>query len=227
MPALYTLLQFTDSLFPSGAFAHSYGLEGLLAGGAPMKGDRLHATVAAIWEHHLLRTDGLIGVHAHRAMSRGDLEAVCDLDRRLFAMKLPRELRTASTDTGRSFLAEARAVVSCADFDRLCARVQAGDSPGNYAVMFQAGAAASGNGEADTLLAWAYQSMAQIAAALLRLGAVGHRSAVSLISRLRPLVEERVHGVLGRDLGDVSSFAPQLEIASMRHERQYSRLFRS
>ena len=225
--ALSSLLQMTDSLFPSGAFAHSYGLEGLLDTRERLDAAGLHVHIEAIWSGHLLRTDGLLGLAAHRAMIGGNVDLVCELDRQLFAMKLPRELRTASTSTGRSFLAEARALLPTRDLADLQARVESGGSPGNYAIVFQAAAAAAGVAEAESVLAWGYQTAAQMTATLMRLGAVGHRGAVALLGALRETVEAGVREVLERDIHVASSFAPSLEIASMRHERQYSRLFRS
>lgn len=227
MSPLYTLLHITDSFFPSGAFAHSYGLEGLLANGAGAATEVRSAMVAAIWEHHLLRADGLLGLCAHRAMAAGRLASVCDLDRQLVALKLPRELREASLATGRGFLAEASVLLPSAALRQLYARVESGDSPGNYAIVFQAAAASAGVTAADALLAWGYQTVAQLAAALLRLGLIGHRAAAALVGALRPAVEDGVRHLLADAGGGVSSFAPLLEIASMRHERQYSRLFRS
>jgi urease accessory protein UreF len=56
---------------------------------------------------------------------------------------------------------------------------------------------------------------------------LGHRAAVSLLAALRATVEDGVRGISPLDVEALSSFAPRLEIASMRHERQYSRLFRS
>jgi len=223
----YSLLQITDSLFPSGAFAHSYGLEGLLERNGGVDVATWRAILAEIWSTHLLRSDGLLGLRAHRAMIAGDLARVCDADRELHAMKLPRELRAASTSTGRAFLAEASAAFSIPDVGALCEQVEAGTSPGNHAIVFQAVAAVLGADEHESLVTWGYQTMAQMTAALLRLGGLGHRAATSLIAGLQPVVEDGARRVLDLDPGDVASFAPLLEIASMRHERQYSRLFRS
>jgi urease accessory protein len=239
---LYTLLQISDSLFPSGAFAYSCGLEGLVAADWPdtsvvsVSGDRggrnradtMEPIVASIFTGHLLLCDGLFGLRAHRAMREVAIDSLCDADRALLAMKAPRELREASTTIGRSFLTEVAAVLpedpALGDWHE---RVERGASPGNYAVAFHAAAAAAGVTEHDALLAWSYQSVAQMVGALLRLGQLGHRGAQSIVSRLQPVVEGGVQDLLARDSDAPSSFAPVLEIASMRHERQYSRLFRS
>jgi urease accessory protein len=239
---LYTLLQISDSLFPSGAFAYSCGLEGLVAanwgdarvgwlsegGGGRNGADALEPVLGSIFACHLLHCDGLFGVRAHRAMQDDAIDALCEADQALFAMKTPRELREASTTIGRSFLTEVAAVLP---EDKLLGawyeRVESGASPGNYAVAFHAAAAAAGATEHDALLAWGYQSVAQMTGALLRLGRLGHRGAQSILARLRPVVERGVQDLLTHDPDSPSSFAPVLEIASMRHERQYSRLFRS
>jgi len=226
-PGWYSLLQITDSLFPSGAFAHSYGLEGLLQRHDGLAVSAWRGILAEIWKTHLLRSDGLLGLQAHRAMVAGDLERVRDADRVLHAMKLPRELREASTNTGRAFLAEAGAVVSTPLLEALRAQVEAGTTPGHHAVVFQSVGAVLGADAGESLVTWGYQTIAQMTAALLRLGVLGHRAATSLIASLGPVVDAGARRVLDLGAGDVASFAPLLEIASMRHERQYSRLFRS
>jgi len=239
---LYALLQISDSLFPSGAFAYSCGLEGLVAGSWPARGvvalygagggrdgaDALEPILGSIFAGHLLHCDGLFGLRAHRAMRDGAIDPLCDADHALLAMKTARELREASTTIGRSFLTEAAAVLPEDDLLRAWhERVESGASPGNYAVAFHAAAAAADVTEHDALLAWGYQSVAQMVGALLRLGQLGHRGAQTILSRLRPVVERGVRDLLAQDPDAPSSFAPVLEIASMRHERQYSRLFRS
>jgi urease accessory protein len=239
---LYTLLQISDSFFPSGAFAYSCGLEGLVAAHRPEErvvsasgagrgrdgADALEPILASIFTCHLLHCDGLFGLRAHRAVRQGAIDAICEADQALLAMKAPRELREASTTIGRSFLTEVTAVLP---EDRVLGawyeRVERGASPGNYAVTFHAAAAAAGVTEHDALLAWGYQSVTQMVGALLRLGQLGHRGAQRILSRMRPVVEHGVQNLVAQNPDAPSSFAPMLEIASMRHERQYSRLFRS
>ncbi len=223
----YSLLQVTDSLFPSGAFAQSYGLEGLLQHNDGIDVATWRGIVAEIWSMHLLRCDGLLGLQAQRAMVTGDLDLVHAADRILHAMKLPRELRDASTSTGRAFLAEASVVFSHPPLAALRADVEAGTSPGHHAIVFQSVAAVLGADERESLVTWGYQTVAQMTAALMRLGVLGHRAATALIAALEPAVVAGADRVLGLGAEDVASFAPRLEIASMRHERQYSRLFRS
>lgn len=227
MEPLYSILQITDSLYPSGSFAQSWGLEGLLADRGDRDFEAIRALVEGIWSSHLLRTEGICGAAAHRAMVASDADRVCAIDRTLFGMKLARELREASVATGRGFLAATNLLREASPIRRYVDAVEAGTSPGNYAVAFHATAASFGVGGLASIVAWGYQTIAQLAASLLRLGALGHRDVQALLSGMRPAVEAGALAVVGAHPADASGFAPLLEIASMRHERQYSRLFRS
>ncbi len=226
--ALFSLLQLTDSQFPSGAFAHSAGLEGLFDGRREVAQAELRGTLGALLELQLLRSDCLFGLRAHRAARGGDLEAICALDRELAARKPVRELREASLAVGRSFLQEASALSPSPLLGELRERVEGRDTPGNQAIVFHVVAAQNGVGERDAATAYAYQVTAQWVAALLRVGLVGHRRGQNLLAAMREPIECGVEEILAAAPGDDGSgFAPLLEIASMRHERQYSRLFRS
>lgn len=227
MNALLALLQLCDSQFPSGAFAHSNGLEGLLGARSDVGDDELEAIFAGLLEMQVLACDGRIGRLAHRAARDRDLAAVIELDFELLARKTTRELREASLATGRSFLAEAAAIVADPGLADWNALVQGGRSPGNHGVAFHVAAAFAGAGEVETALAYGYQAAAQSTSAVVRLGLTGHRRAQRLLAGLAPLIRRVVEESAPTDAAEASSFAPLLEIASMRHERQYSRLFRS
>ena len=225
--ALAILLQLSDSQFPSGAFAHSGGLEALLEGRERLADDELVRLVGDLLEHQVLRCDSLFGVLAHRATVARRLDEIVDLDHELRARKLPRELREASAAIGRSFVEEAAAILPDPLLESFRERAAAGETPGNHAIGFHVAAAIARVPEVDTATAFAFQTCSQAASATVRLGLVGHRQAQRLLVRLREGVRRGLDETLGLARAEASGFAPLLEIASIRHERQYSRLFRS
>src|SRR6185295_1586466 len=105
-------------------------------------------------------TDALFGCAAHRAMASGQIGRVSALDRELLATKLARELREASTSTGRAFLTEASILLANPLLDAFRARVEADESPGNHAIAFHAASAAAGVPEIASMIAWGYQTIA-------------------------------------------------------------------
>src|SRR3954451_9611012 len=104
--SLLGLLQLSDSLFPSGAFAHSYGLEQLAREGLVRTPDQLERFVASTLRVSLAPCDAVAALRSHRAVEAGDVEALVDADRALMRTKPASELRTASLTPGRRLLEE-------------------------------------------------------------------------------------------------------------------------
>ena len=110
-----SVLQLSDSAFPSGRYTLSYGLEPLLQDGlltAPAAGAALVALLADTIRFGVAPSDGLALACSHRAVgldASADLELITEVDHRLTAVKIPREARQASTRTGRAVLATATA----------------------------------------------------------------------------------------------------------------------
>jgi urease accessory protein len=61
----------------------------------------------------------------------------------------------------------------------------------------------------------------------LRLGIVGQTEGQRILAALEPVVEAAVTTALTRDASAFGGAAIAVELASMAHETQYSRLFRS
>src|SRR5512145_2937339 len=100
---LLRLLQLTDTAFPTGVFAHSFGLETYVTRGAVASAAALEAFVANSLLQAIAPSDG---VACRLAMQAGpDWEAMLQrLDHRLTAMKTVTEFRQASRSLGTRFL---------------------------------------------------------------------------------------------------------------------------
>src|SRR2546428_7769823 len=95
--AFLSLLQLSDSAFPVGMYAHSHGLEGMVREGLIRSAEDVESLLRNQLLHSVLPSDGAALVQAHGAI----LSRVLEIDRLLFAMKLPAELRAASCQVGR------------------------------------------------------------------------------------------------------------------------------
>ena len=103
-PALLTLLQFSDGLFPAGGFAHSFGLETYVQDGRVRDRHGLERFVAAHLEGSAGPADAAAAAIAVGSARRDDLSAWLALDARLDAMKTVPEFRAASRQMGRQAL---------------------------------------------------------------------------------------------------------------------------
>lgn len=219
IPALWRLLQTTDSLFPTGAFSHSGGLEGLANEGVLKSADDAERAVEEILRHSFARVDLPACGLAHRASLSGDLTMLAKIDARIDALKAPREAREASRSLGRRRL---RIVTSLEEFRRLVAEER---SPGHQAVVTGMHAALEGIPREEAMLAFAYGTAAGLVSSAMKLLPLGQTRAQELLSRLGEAMPELVLAADGTELDDLGGFLPLLDIAAMRHETGAPRLF--
>jgi urease accessory protein len=203
--ALLDLVQIVDSAFPSGAYAHSLGLEGLYALGEV----DLDAHLRLVLTNSLERIElpvvrfSLVGEDAR------ELDALMDV---LLPVK---EARVASRSIGRGFLRAVNGVRRC-DVDAE-----------HHAVVFGAVLRSWGLDLEDGLQVYAFQALRQQLSAAQRLGKIGQSAMQELLHRLKPEVGSSVERSYAVTLDEIGGFAPWLDLAGMAHEHQFARLFRS
>jgi urease accessory protein len=96
-----------------------------------------------------------------------------------------------------------------------------------HAAVFGTAEARAGIGLADALTAYLHAFAANLMSAGLRLGIVGQNDGQRILAALEPVVTAAVDASLARDQEDFGAATFALDLASMAHETQYTRLFRS
>src|SRR5258708_22199034 len=100
MDRFLSLLQFTDGLFPAGAYAHSFGLEFCVQSSEVRDAAGVDAFLRAYLEGCAGPTDAVALLCARRAAADENLASCLAPDERADAMKTPSELRDASRPMG-------------------------------------------------------------------------------------------------------------------------------
>ncbi len=224
---LLALLQFTDGLFPAGGFAHSFGLETYTQSGVVRDGAGLRAFLEAHLEGTAGPADAVAVASAVRHSARPDVGACLALDQRLEAMKWVPELALASRQMGRQTAKVAAVLGEDPFLTALADAVEDGRTPGHHAMLFGAVVGRAGVDATSAAAAFLYAASALIVNAGLRLLPVGQVEGQRLLSALRPCIARLAAAAALRDVDDMWSFSPGLEIASVEHAGLDMRLFRS
>ena len=225
--ALLTLLHFTDTAFPTGGYAHSFGLERYCQAGIVGDAEGVERFLLAQLEGSAGPTDATAAVAALRAISAGDVGACRTLDETLEAMKPVRELRLASRQMGRQTLRVAALLTEHAHLGEYLEDVNADRAPGHHAVAFGMAAGVLGWGAEDTATAFLYSTTALLVGAALRLLPLGQTQGQRILWRIHPVIARVAREAAARDRAEMWSFAPGLDVQGMLHARLDTRLFRS
>ncbi len=227
LEATITLLQFTDGLFPAGGYAHSFGLEAFVAREVVSDAEGVEQFLRAHLQGSAGPTDAVAVVNALRATVAGELSECLRLDAVVDAMKPASELREASRQMGRQTARIADALIDhtvICEFARLASE---GLTPSHHCVVYGVVGGAQGWPQHEAAAAYLYSTTAAIVGAALRLIPLGQLKGQLIIRNLTALIDRLAQEATRRSAREMTSFAPGLEIASMRHAAMDARLFRS
>jgi urease accessory protein len=222
--ALYRLLAWLSPAFPVGAFSYSSGIEWTVEAGDIKDADTLKAWLSVMLTEGGGYCDAVLFSHAHRATLSGDdkaLRAVAELAA-AFAPSKERHLET--TAQGNAFVEATRAAWPCAALDRL---KKIWDGPVAYPVAVAVAAAGHGIALEPALAAYLQAVAANWVSAGVRLIPLGQSDGQRVLAALEPVVASAAQRALTAKLDDIGSAAFRADLASARHETQYTRLFRS
>ena len=224
-------LQLADSFFPSGTYAHSQGLEGMVTRGWVRNADDLGEYLRNLLTWSILPCDGVALLNAHRAARVGDLATLVDIDWHLHAMKLPAELRVASGRAGRRILDETAPLLSgatgCAVHGEFRRLVTERETPGTGAVALGVASCAAGIDAENALLMQCHSFAVGVLGAAQRLLPITHTEAQRILHGLHEPVISATTALQHRDWREMTSFNPQADIAAMLHEHDDVRMFAS
>ncbi len=220
--SLLALLQFTDSFFPTGAFAHSLGLETYVQDGHVHDRETLESFLRAALNHGIRTGDALAVALTYKAT---EIEQIVHLDQRLTAMKISRELREGSVKIGKQFLRSAATLAESEMLDEYVKRIQSRKCAGHHAVAYGLVACAAKIDLRSTLLGYLHTFTVSQVSAAVRLIPLKPTDGQQVIQHLRSNLLEIVEFAQTADMDNLGGFTPGHDIQSMRHERLYSRLF--
>lgn len=203
--------------FPVGSFAYSGGLERAVHDGLVHDSDSLRDWITTLIHHGAVWNDAILLAEAHHAREDASrLAAVGELAEALAGSK---ERHTETMLLGEAFLAAASAWPHEV-FSLLPAKTA-------YPVAVGAVARAHDISATKALAAFLHALASQMLSAGIRLGVTGQKDGVAILAALEEAIAEVAKRAAQSGLDDLGAATVQADIASLRHETQGTRLFRS
>jgi urease accessory protein len=217
------LLVWLSPSFPIGSYAYSHGLEWVVEAGDVRDLVSLEAWLATLLEHGGPWTDAVLLSLTHHAVCSNDDANLCNLAEIAAALSPSKERRMETLNQGAAFLAAQRAAWPCEAFER------ARPFENEIAFPIAVGLAAAGHGLAllPALEAYLVSFATNLVSAAVRLIPLGQTDGTKVVAKLVPLARKIAARAADATIDDIGGAAFRSDIASMRHETQYTRLFRS
>lgn len=223
--ALARLLAWLSPAYPTGAFSYSHGLEMAVEEGAVTDRAGLVAYAEAALAHGAGAVDGGLLALSLRAAVAGDDAALDELAELAAALRGTAELALEATQPGGAFAIATNAAWPHHGFREFAAR-----HPGRltHAVAFGAAAGFHGMPLRESCFGWLAAFAANLVSAGVRLVPLGQTDGQIATAALLPALATATDAALAvTDAEDIGSAAPIIDLFSLRHETQYTRLFRS
>jgi urease accessory protein len=212
--ALLRLLTWLSPAFPTGGFAYSHGLEWAVESSDVTNESALIDFVKDILTQGTLWSDTILLRHAHRGKN---VTSLAELGVAL-APSLERRLETAAQGAAFTLAAAAWPAPTLQDW---------GDVPLPYPIAIGILTAAQEVPEDDAALAFLHAACANLISAAIRLIPLGQAAGLRAQAALEPAILATATLSKTATLDDLGTAAWASDIASMRHETQYTRLFRT
>lgn len=220
--ALLPLMLWLSPAFPVGSFAYSQGLEWAVEAGDVRDARSLGGWLVDLLTFGAPRADTILFAEAFRSAEAEEWAALRDTNALAIALANTAERRLETTAQGAAFVAAARAAWDCAPLKKLAEEERVA-----YPVAVAAAATGHGLPLEASLQAFVLAGVAAAVSAVVRMGPIGQTDGQKIQAALLPRIRALARSAAGSTLADLGASAFRADVASMRHETQYSRLFRS
>lgn len=222
--ALYLLQTWFSPSFPIGAYTYSHGLENAFETGLVTNLDQ-----AVEWVSNIVRlgsgfADAIFVKEAYQAVAADDYDALSRQCEFAAAFAGTKELRLESEAQGAAFIEIIQKTEPSEALEKLIAH---NGGPYPYAIIAGALAGEKRVEQSAIMTAYLHGFVSNLSSALVRIIPLGQTEGQIIIARLSPVIEETVSAAMETPLNEISSSALMVDLTSMQHETQYTRLFRS
>ena len=225
--ALLRLQSWLSPAFPSGSYSYSHGIEWAVEAGYINDRETLIDWLQTDLRYGSGRNEAIFFMEAWRTAVHDDLAKLFEIAEMAGAFRGTSEFALESSQQGMGCLSTLRRVWPDDLSDRLSEWLSEQHVPPSLAVVHGVASAKQGLPAGLALPAFLQSYVANLVNAGVRLVPLGQTDGQRAIAALEEAVLATAEEAMGATVDDLGSAAFMVDLASMRHETQYTRLFRS
>ena len=225
--SLFNLLHLSDPTLPIGGFSHSAGLETYVQLGIVNDFDSAKEFVVEMLTHNVRYNDAAFVSLAFDAIQNNDFKAFLTLDDECNAVKLPKEMRSASQKMGMRLLKNFAPIVSNESANNYLMQIKNKTAFGHYCLAFGLYASIFNLDKRAALTGFYYNAAVGFVTNCVKLIPLGQQDGQLLLYSLLPIITDLVEKTMQPNRDLLGLCCAGFDIRSMQHEGLYSRLYMS
>ena len=220
-----TLMQLSDSFFPSGLYTMSNGLETLFDEKRVSSENDVYDFLELVLEQQLGPADSVALSNTFEFAKEGNISGILQCDEILHSMKLVEESRNASCRAGSQML---KCIMQmCPDdlLESFSEKISNNETPGTHPVVAGLCSFVMGIKKEQSQQMMMYGFCVSVTGAALRLGIIDHIQSQKILHRIKPIIQTTLEKYTDTKIQDCWQFSPKYDLIQMTHEKKFSKMF--
>ena len=220
-----TLMQLSDSFFPSRLYTMSNGLETLFDEKCVSSEGDVYNFLEIILEQQLGPADSVALSNAFEFAKDGNLSGILQCDDTLHSMKLVEESRNAACRAGSQMLKCIMQICPNNLLESFSEKISNNETPGTHAVVAALCSFVMGLKKEQACQMMLYGFCVSVTGAALRLGMIDHIQSQKILHRIKPIIQIILEKHADKKIQNCWQFSPNYDLTQMTHEKKFSKMF--
>ena len=220
-----TLMQLSDSFFPSGLYTMSNGLETIFDEKRATSQNDIFDFLQITLEQQLGPADSVALSNAYDCATNNDLLGIMKSDDILHSKKLIQESRAASCRSGSQMMKCISAISPHNLLEQFSEKIAKNESPGMHPVVIGVCSFVMGVKKEQAKQMMMYGFCVSVTGAALRLGLIDHIQSQKILHEIKPKIQQILEKFSDGKINDCWQFSPKYDLFQMTHENKFSKMF--
>ena len=220
-----SIMQMSDSFFPTGLYTMSNGLETLFDEKQIQTADQLEEFIATIISQQIGPSDCVALSNSYDFATINDIEKIIECDKTLYSMKFVKESRDAICRSGSQMLKCVKSFMNNDLLNSFYNAINESRTPATHPVVISVCSNILGIKKENAMMMLLYGFTVSTIGAALRLGLIDHIQSQKILHNLKPHIMQTIEKFIMTPLESMWQFTPEYDLIQMSHEQKFTKMF--